>query len=206
MDFKVLLGFIATGLAIISYIPYIRDMRRGQTKPHAFSWLIWAVITYIAGTAQLTSGGGWGSMVAFTTGTISAWIAYYSFRHRAVAITKSDWISLIVAFAAIPLWIITKQPLLSVIIISIIDLVAFWITIRKTYNMPYSENMAQNLMSTLKHVLTITAQQQYSWTTLLYPASLAVTTAGFCIMIIVRRVQVGPPAPSKAETTDVLPG
>jgi hypothetical protein len=203
MDFKVLLGFAATGLAIISYIPYIREMLNGKTKPHAFSWLIWTIITYIAGTAQLTGGGGWGSMVAFTTGTISAWIAYYSFRHRAITITKSDWVSLIIALGAIPLWLITKQPLFSVIIISIIDLVAFWITIRKTYNLPYSENLAQNFMSTAKHVLTIGAQQHFSWVTLLYPASLAVTTAGFCIMILVRRQQVAPP---KHESSDILPG
>lgn len=74
MDFKVILGFVATGLAIISYVPYIREMLNGKTKPHTFSWLIWAIITYIAGAAQLAGGGGWGSMVAFTTGTISAWL------------------------------------------------------------------------------------------------------------------------------------
>ncbi|HSE29740.1 MAG TPA: hypothetical protein VLA77_04110 [Candidatus Saccharimonadales bacterium] len=96
-----------------------------------------------------------------------------------------------------------KQPLLSVIIISVIDLVAFWITIRKTYHLPYSENLAQNFMSTVKHVLTIGAQQQFSWVTLLYPASLALTTAGFTIMILVRRQQVAPP---KHESSEVLPG
>lgn len=135
--------------------------------------------------------------------TISAWIAYYSFRHRAITITKSDWVSLIVALGAIPLWLITKQPLLSVIIISIIDLVAFWITIRKTYHLPYSENLAQNIMSTAKHILTMGAQQQFSWITLLYPASLAITTVGFTIMILIRRRQVAPP---KHESTELLPG
>jgi hypothetical protein len=178
-------------------------MLTGKTKPHAFSWLIWTIITYIAGTAQLAGGGSWGSMVAFTTGTISAWIAYYSFRHRAITITTSDWVSLVIALGAIPLWLITKQPLLSVITISIIDLVAFWITIRKTYKLPYSENLAQNFMSTAKHLLTIGAQQRFSWVTLLYPASLAFTTAGFCIMILVRRHQVDTP---NSESNDILPG
>lgn len=202
MDFKVILGFLATGLAVISYIPYIKEMLNGRTKPHAFSWLIWAVIAYVAGTAQLTSGGGWGSMVAFTTGTISAWIAYYSSRHKRVTYYKSDWISLSLALIAIPLWLITRQPLLSVILISVIDLVAFWITIRKTYRMPYSENLTQNFMSTAKHILTMGAQQHYSWTTLLYPASLAITTAAFCSMILIRRKQV----PEHREASDILPG
>lgn len=203
MEIKVALSLVATGIAIVSYIPYIRDMRRGRIKPHAFTWLIWALITYIAGAAQLVGGGGLGCLVAFTTATISAWIGYYSLRHRAITITKGDWVGLIVSLTAIPLWLITKQPLLSVILISIIDLVAFWITIRKTYHLPYSENLSVSVLSTIKHGLTVAAQRQYSWVTVLYPLSLALTTAGFFIMMVIRRRQVGPP---RTEATQVLPG
>ena len=202
MDIKLALSFIATGLAIISYVPYIRDMLRGKTKPHAFSWLIWSIIAYIAGTAQLRSGGGFGSMVAFTTGTMALWISYYSLRHRAIAISRGDWVCLILALCSIPLWLVTHDPLLAVITISIVDLIAFWITIRKTYRLPYSENLTQNVLSTLKHILSIAAQRRYNWVTILYPLSLAITTAGFCTMILIRRSQVAPPD-HKKEATDV---
>ncbi|HEX3082123.1 MAG TPA: hypothetical protein VHQ86_02620 [Candidatus Saccharimonadia bacterium] len=193
MPLAALFSILATALAVVSYAIYIHKIRQGHTKPHAFSWFIWAIITYIAGAAQLSAGGGLGSLVAFTTGTISLWISYHSFRSRAITITRQDWVSLVVALAAIPVWVATKNPLLSVIIISVIDLVAFWITIRKSYHLPYSENLTQSVLSTIKHMLTIAAQQQINPVTVLYPASLAMTTAGFTVMLIIRRAQVPPP-------------
>ena len=199
MHLKVVLSVAATVLTIVSYVPYIRDMRRGRTKPHAFSWLIWTVVTYVTGAAQLAAGGGLGAMVAFTTGTIAAWIAYYSFRHRAVRIRTGDWVSLGIALGAIPVWLATKQPLLSVIIVSAIDLVAFWITIRKTYNLPYSENLTQNILATIKHALTLAAQGQYNPTTLLYPSSLTLMNGGFCLLLIARRRHVTPPQPERSQ-------
>ena len=56
MDIRVLLSIIATCIAVISYIPYLKDIWTGRTKPHAFSWFIWALLGYIAGVAQLSDG------------------------------------------------------------------------------------------------------------------------------------------------------
>jgi hypothetical protein len=172
MHLKTALSVIATLIAIISYIPYLRDIKSGKTKPHAFSWFIWALLAYIAGFAQLSAGGGIGSLVAL------------------VKITRSDWVSLLIALAAIPVWIITKRPLLSVVIVSIIDLVGFIPTFRKTYKSPHQETTSTYVLSTVKHCLTVLAQQKYNLTTVLYPASLAVATAAFVFMLLVRKVQV----------------
>lgn len=190
MEIKTALSLLATAIAIVSYVPYIRDMRLGKTKPHAFSWLIWSILAYIAGIAQLTNGGGVGSMVALVTATICLWIAVVAYEDGSVAITKSDWASLISAIAAIPVWLITKQPLLSVIIISVIDVVGFWPTFRKSFNAPHQETLSTHYLSTIKHVITIAAQQRYSLVTVLYPASLGATTALFVAMLLFRRPRV----------------
>jgi hypothetical protein len=187
MQIKVALSVIATIIAVVSYVPYIRDIKRGKTKPHAFSWLIWSLLAYIAGFAQLKAGGGVGSSVALVTATISLWISFIAYKDGSVRITTGDWISLAAALAAIPIWLITKQPLLSVVIVSIIDVVGFWPTIRKSYNAPEQETLATHWLSTVKHCLTIAAQQRYNWTTVLYPASLAVTTGLSVIMLLVRK-------------------
>jgi hypothetical protein len=187
MTLKIVLSLIATIIAIISYIPYIRDIRSGKTKPHGFSWLIWALLGYIAGFAQLEGGGGVGAIVAFVTATISLWISIMSIRGRSVKITKGDWISLGAALVAIPLWILTKQPVLSVILVSIIDVVGFWPTIRKSYLAPHGETLSTYSLSTLKHCLTVAAQQKYNLVTTLYPGSLALVTGLFVMMLLVRK-------------------
>jgi hypothetical protein len=187
MQIKILLSFIATAIAVISYVPYIRDIRSGKTKPHGFSWLIWALLGYIAGYAQLRSGGGVGSIVALVTATISLWIAVISLQGQAIKITTSDWMSLIAALAAIPIWIITDRPMLSVILVSFIDVVGFWPTIRKSYHAPQQETLSTHWLSTLKHCITVAAQQKYNLTTVLYPASLAITTGLFVLMLVIRK-------------------
>lgn len=190
MDIKLFLSVIATVIAVISYVPYIRDIWKGKTKPHAFSWLVWAIITYIAGFAQLAGGGGIGSLVAFSTATISLGIAVYSYWKGTINITASDWVSLGVALLAIPLWLVTDSPLLAVILVVGIDIAAFWPTIRKSYHQPHSENISTYALSTVKHCLTVAAQQQYNLLTVLFPLWLAIITAAFVAMLWIRRVKI----------------
>lgn len=187
MQLKILLSLIASSIAVISYVPYIRDIHSGKTKPHGFSWLIWSLLAYIAGFAQLKSGGGVGASVALVTATLSLWISYISVKRKSAKITKGDWVSFVIAFAAIPLWIITSQPLLAVILVSIIDLVGFWPTIRKSFNAPHHETVSTYSLSTLKHCLTVAAQKNYNLTTVLYPASLAIATGVFVVMLLIRK-------------------
>ncbi len=193
MDIKVLFSIAATTIAVVSYVPYIRDILRGKTKPHAFSWLVWSLLAYIVGIAQLTNGGGLGSLVALTTATIALYIAFAAWTKHRQLITRSDWFYFVAALLAIPIWLLTDNPLFSIILVSAIDLAAFIPTFRKSYHLPYSETLSQSYLSTLKHILTIVAQQQYSWVTILFPLSLAITTAIFTAMLVVRRAVVSPP-------------
>ncbi len=192
MEIKVLLSIIGTGIAVISYIPYINNIFNGSTKPHAFSWFIWALLGYIAGFAQLADGGGIGASVVLTTSTISLAISYFALRQRAIKATRGDWVALIAALATVPLWVITKQPLLSVILVSFIDIVAFWPTIRKSFNSPQHETLSTQLLSAVKHCISMAAQQNFTFVTLLYPGSLAVMTILFSCMLIIRRTQLKP--------------
>lgn len=186
-EYKLILSIIATVIAVVGYIPYIRDIRSGKTKPHGFSWLVWSLLGFIAGAAQVQGGGGAGAAVTLVTSVICLWIAFISLKKGQVKITVSDWISLVAALITIPIWLITKQPLLSVVLVSAIDIFGFWPTIRKSYRAPQHETLSTHILSTIKHCLSVAAQQHYSLLTVLYPASLAVTTALFTIMLVVHK-------------------
>jgi len=58
MDYKVILGTVAVVMALYSYVPYIKDIFAGKTKPHAFTWLIWGLLTSIAFFGQMADRGG----------------------------------------------------------------------------------------------------------------------------------------------------
>jgi hypothetical protein len=39
--FKEIISAVAAGLTFYIFWPYIRSIRRRQTRPHVFSWVIW---------------------------------------------------------------------------------------------------------------------------------------------------------------------
>ena len=62
-EIKNLLGLVATFLVLVGYIPYLRDIIKGKTKPHIYSWFLWSFVTLIAFALQISGGAGSGAFV-----------------------------------------------------------------------------------------------------------------------------------------------
>jgi len=188
---KTALGIIATVMAFVSYIPYIRNMLSGKTKPHAFSWLVWGTLTAIAFVGQVSEGAGPGAWVTGFTACVSFFIFVTALRTGEKDIAKSDWLSLVGAGIAMLLWWATSDPLIAVILITLIDALGFFPTFRKSYHKPYEETAITFAISGLKFVIAIIALENLTPTTWLYPASLVFMNGIFVIMLLIRRKQVG---------------
>jgi hypothetical protein len=44
---KPILSAMAIVLTLIAFLPYIRSILHGVTRPHVFSWLIWGATTFV---------------------------------------------------------------------------------------------------------------------------------------------------------------
>ena len=190
MDLKVAFAVISIGMTLAGYFYYFRDIFRGKTKPHAYSWLVWGLLTAIAFFGQLSDNGGPGAYVTAVTAGISFVIFFLALVRGEKNITRSDKINLAAALLAIIPWLLTDNPVFSVILITIIDFLGFLPTIRKSWNKPYEETFIHYVFAGLKFVLAIIALDHYSITTWLYPASLIAANLFFAIMLIVRRKQL----------------
>ncbi|MEI7579185.1 MAG: hypothetical protein WCJ58_04060 [bacterium] len=190
-DIKNLLGYIATLLVFVSYIPYIRDVLSGKTKPHPYTWFLWSFITLIAFGLQFVGGAGSGSLVTLAAAIMCVVVLILTLLQKnKIEIVKKDIIFFIFAFIALGLWLIAKQPIISAILITATDFVAFFPTIRKSWNKPYSETVLFYLLETFRFGLAIIALQKYSIVTTLYPACWLTTEFLFALMLIYRRRQV----------------
>lgn len=58
---KLIFSVMAIALTFIAFVPYIRSILAGVTKPHVFSWVIWGITTVIVFFAQLEAKGGIGA-------------------------------------------------------------------------------------------------------------------------------------------------
>jgi hypothetical protein len=186
-EYFVLVGVIIT---FVSYVPYFKDIFSGKTKPHAFTWFIWATLTAIAFFAQVADGGGIGATILGLTAFISYFIFFAALKVGRKNIVKVDWIFLAGALLALLVWAITDNPLWSVILVTIIDAVAFAPTFRKAYLDPNSETLITYQLSGIKFVFALAALEAYSVTTVLYPASLVLANALFVVMLVSRRRSV----------------
>ena len=187
---KAVLGVVAILLGLLSYIPYIISIHKGQTKPHAFSWLVWGLLMMIGFSAQIYDGGGAGAWVTGFSGLVSLYVAWKAWCIRTKnTITRSDWCMLIATLLAIPLWLLTQNPLWSVLLISVIDVAGFYPTFRKAYNLPNEEYTPSYNIGTAKHLISIAALQNYSVITAFYPAVLAAANIVFVLFVYIRRRQ-----------------
>lgn len=187
---KITLAIIATALAFYSYIPYFRNIFARKTKPHAFSWLIWSLLTGIAFVAQLSNGGGAGSWVSGFTAIVCFVIFLLALKYGEKHIVRIDWVFLFGAFGAMALWAITEDALLAVILITIIDALGFAPTFRKSFHKPNEETALTYGLSAVKFAIAIAALENLSVVTVLYPLSLVVMNGAFVVMVLVRRKQL----------------
>ena len=185
---KQLLSAAAIVLTFVIFVPYIRSIRSGRTKPHVFSWGIWALGTFVVSLAQLAGSAGAGAWPIGVSGLITAYIAVLAYRRRTdTAITKADWSFLILALAALPCWYLTADPLWAVVILTAVDLAGFGPTFRSAYARPHDERMGFYALAALRNVLAVFALEHYSLTTVLFPAAVGIACVALVAMVAYRR-------------------
>jgi len=185
---KELLSAAGIVLTFVIFVPYIRSIRQGRTKPHVFSWFIWASGTVVVFLAQLAGGGGLGAWPIGVSGLVTGYIALLAYRKRTDrSITTSDWVFFAAALAALPGWFLTSNPLWAVLILTGVDLAGFGPTFRSAYVRPYDERTGFYLLGAVRNLIAILALERYSLTTVLFPAAVGVACFIFVAMVTYRR-------------------
>ena len=182
MNYKELLSAIAIVLTFLAFLPYIRSIFQGKTKPHVFSWVIWGSTTFIVFLAQLADKGGAGAWPIGVSGIITIYVALLAYIKKSDStITRMDWIFFALAVTSLPLWYFTADPLWAVVILTTVDILGFGPTFRKAYAFPLEEQLTFFVIIAMRNLLAIMALAHYSLTTMLFPA----VTGTACLMLIV---------------------
>jgi hypothetical protein len=179
MNIKIIAAIISTVIALLAFWPYIKDILRGKTKPHAYTWFIWVIVQGIATAGILHGGGKWGALELAIATSLVFVVFLLSFKHGTKNITKSDTASLIGALGALLIWLVYKNASLAVLIVTVIDLIGFWPTIRKTYFEPWTETQRTWLLFTIGNLFSLLALDAYNFLTLVF---IVLTTIGNALM------------------------
>jgi hypothetical protein len=190
MGYREVLGLIAAAIALISYYQYFKDIFANKTKPHAFSWLVWSILTAIAFFGQLAGGAGPGAWVNLVSVILCFVVFIFGLIKGRSNIVFIDWVCLVGAFIAILFWFVTKGPLFSIILVTITDALGFFPTYRKSFHKPHEETVISYFLSGLKYVFSLFALNTFSVVTALFPIYLIIANWAFVVMVMMRKKQL----------------
>lgn len=185
---KTLFAAIAIIIALIGYIPYVKDTISGKTKPHAFSWTIWSVISFISFGIQIANNGGTGSFINLIIGILCGFIALYGIKNGVKNIRFLDYLALTLSIIAIILWLVVKQPYISIVLVILIDFFSFIPTITKSWNKPFQETLSTWSLSIVRHIFAIASLTSLTFLTVGYPLYALTINILFCALLLSRRL------------------
>lgn len=186
-DYHTILGALALTVGVAGYVPYIRDTLKGTTKPHPFTYGIWALIGAITFTAQVLNNAGPGAWVSGIPVVFGIVVALLSVKKGERSITKRDWLCLTGALAAIVIWRLTNDALYAVLIVIGINVLAVIPTFRKAYWKPDEETALSYSLGALRSVISIPALLSFNPVTLLPPLCNIVSNVALVTMLLIRR-------------------
>ena len=185
------LGLISGFLSIIMFIPYVRDILLGTTKPERASWFIWSVLGGIAFFSQMAKGA---TDSLWLTGaqTLGVFVVLlFSIRYGAGGLAKRDIVALIAAGAGLALWYLTDEAAVALIIVIIIDAIGGWLTVLKSYEDPGSETLITWFLSGTSGIFGALAVGSINYILLAYPIYLVlINYAVVMAMLLGRRAKL----------------
>lgn len=188
---KETIAIIAAILAFVGNISYLKDVIKEKIEPHPYTWFIWSIVSMTTFFGGLVKGAGIGALPTGVAEAFTIVIFVFSLKHffsRKIGhakshIRKADHYFLALALLGLIPWALTKDPTISVIIVVLIDIVAFIPTLRKTWSHPQTERPRLYQMNVLRHVLTLFSLQAYNIATTFHSIAMIVTNTIMVLFI-----------------------
>lgn len=187
---KQFFGISGTLLAIYAIIPYIADIKKGNTKPHKMAQILFMIIAGISFFGQLQEGATASLYLTAYFFFIPFIILYLSRNTKIGSITKSDVATLFMCLLVLVVWAITDSPAIAIVLITFVNFVGKVLVVKKVYKYPDSELLLTWNLAIVASLLTVLSVGEFDWILILTPLHNAITVA-IISMIIINRRKVG---------------
>ncbi len=181
------LTFLAAAIPIAGIIPYLINIVKGKTKPNIVTWLTWSLINGINAAAAF-SDGAWQTAAYSTAGFIAtASIVAFGLKFGQVKYTKFDMVCQVLALCGIPLWLLTSEPALAILLVVIVDFVGGLPTLVHAWQKPYEETLTTFALSGLGGALILLSLTRFDFIALAMPGYIFLFDTILVTSILLRR-------------------
>ncbi len=188
--FKDFMGALAVAIAVAAYAIYVWQSFRGETRPHPLSWLIFVILTGIGYLVQLDEAAGPASWVMAITTAVCLLLCVMSFARGERAFPWYEWAFLVAAAVVFVFYLLSRQPTLSAVLASFVNVLGFGPTVTKAWHRPASDSVTTFTLNGLKFVPSFFALDNVSVATVVFPATLVVANLAVAAVIFARRTEM----------------
>jgi len=191
-------ALLAALLAVIDSVPYIRDIRRGTTRPQRATWLIWSVLSVAAFSAQAAAGPNWSLVMIGSEAVAMSIVFVLAIPYGEGGLRPIDLTMLALAAAGLVGWAIAAEPVVATIFVVLADAIGLGLMVPKTVRDPESETLSTFVMASVSGVLGAIAVGELDEALLLYPVYYAIGNGVIATIIWTARRRSPPSATAVA--------
>lgn len=188
MPKEIIFAIISIIIYLIGVIPYWRDTYSWRTIPHFFSNIVWLILVGFNAFVLFSSKEYlWFAPALLMTMSL-IYTTIYGYRWiKKIHINWFDYLCLILAIWAVVYWVLDRNTLNTVIITTIIDLIAFLPTFKKGWIQPWTETILLYFMGSINQIFTFLAIASPNAETSIFWLYLFFANLIFFFMVFFRR-------------------
>lgn len=159
-------------MSLLAFVPYLRAILRGQTRPSIATWWIWTAVgaalcaSYFAAGARASI---W-TPVSYVVGPLM--IALLSLRYGEHHVSRFDSLCLGMAALSLILWWWTGFPSVALALNVVVDALGALPTVRKSWSCPESEDRLAWGLFLLANSMNLLAVTPWTLASGVYPSYL----------------------------------
>jgi hypothetical protein len=185
-----LFGVVSAALQVLSYLPYLRDIVTGTTRPHRGTWAIWCTLSLIVLLSQRADGARWSLLMAGAQLLGTVVILVLSIRRGVGGTSRIEMLLLLIAASGVVGWYAAGDPTIATLCVVLSDLVAVVMMMPKTYADPYSETLSTYILSALSALCALFAVGSRDFGLVVYPAYIVCADLAVVAVMLVQRPQI----------------
>jgi hypothetical protein len=176
-----------TALSLVGTGLYLRDIRRGHTRPHRGSWLVWGVISVLAALSHGAEGGGWSLVVLCGQAVATLLVLACAMRCGAGRLTIENLVMLGLATCGVVGWLMLTDPMAGTACAVVADGAGLVAMAPKAWADPNSETLATYALAGVTGLFGALAVEAWDASLLLFPIYFCLGNTVTAVMIALRR-------------------
>jgi len=191
VEVAAVLGVLGAAVGVADTVPYIRDMRRGTTRPHRGTWLVWTVLAAGAFVAHAAEGPRWSLVMLAVQVVLTAIVLTLAVRQGTGGLGRADVVILALAGAGFAGWIIAGDPVVATLCIIAADLLGIAMMTPKAWRYPWSETSSTFALASLSGLCAAGAVGSLEPSLLLYPIYYTLANGALALVLRTRTARLG---------------